>query len=88
MTTNFQCALTDKHISELYTIMIISKKWSRFTEKINQCRSKHNLIQYMLEQMKDIVQYTVIITKIEDMIRDLIAQLNVDLYSDDTTKFE
>ncbi|CAF3357729.1 unnamed protein product [Rotaria sp. Silwood2] len=88
MTTNFQCALTKKHISELYKITIISKKWSRFTEKINQCRSKHNLMQYMLEQMKDIDQYTVIITKVEDMIKDLNTQLNVDLYSDDTTKFE
>ncbi|CAF4754788.1 unnamed protein product, partial [Rotaria sp. Silwood2] len=38
--------------------------------------------------MKDIVQYAVIITKVEDMIKDLITQLNVDLYRDDTTKFE
>ncbi|CAF3144286.1 unnamed protein product [Rotaria sp. Silwood2] len=84
----FQVALNEINISKLHTAMIISKKWDRFLLTINKSKSKHNLVQKLLQAIKKIILYADMISELENLINRLHIQLNVELINDDTKKFE
>jgi hypothetical protein len=84
----FQSALKETNIIELYKIMLISKKWDQLLQNISQCQLKHNLVKSLLEEMKRIIPHTDMICELENKVIQLKSQLNVELISDETTKFE
>ncbi|CAF3745049.1 unnamed protein product, partial [Rotaria sp. Silwood1] len=84
----FQVAVNEINIFKLHTAMIISKKWDRFLLTINKSKSKHNLVQKLLQAIKKIILYADMISELENLINRLNIQLNVELINDDTTKFE
>ncbi|CAF3541480.1 unnamed protein product [Rotaria socialis] len=84
----FQTALDDVNVNELYKVMLISKKWDKLLQTIRQCQLKHNLVKNLLEEIKRIISHTDMICELEKMVIQLKNQLNVELVSDETTKFE
>ncbi|CAF2001897.1 unnamed protein product [Rotaria magnacalcarata] len=84
----FQSAVEEMNITELYKVMLISKKWDRLLQNIRQCQLKHNLVKKLLEDIKRIIPHTDMIFQLEKMVIQLKNQLNVELVSDETTKFE
>ncbi|CAF1002767.1 unnamed protein product [Adineta steineri] len=85
---NFQSALEEMNIIKLYRVMLISKKWDKLLQNIRQCPLKHNLVKKLLEEMTRILLHTDMICELEKMVTQLKNQLNVELISDETTKFE
>ncbi|CAF0846527.1 unnamed protein product [Adineta steineri] len=84
----FRIALNRKNIYQLHQVLIISKKWNSFLEKINRCQSKHLFIQNFLIFMKNIILYKDMIDEVEKLVHALIDQVNGELINDDTIKFE
>ncbi|CAF4857658.1 unnamed protein product, partial [Rotaria sp. Silwood1] len=84
----FQSALEEMNIIELYKVMLISKKWDKLLQNIRQCQLKHKLVKKLFEEIKRIISHTDMICELENMVIQLKNQLNVELVSDETTKFE
>lgn len=87
-STTFQNAFAGKNINELYNTMVISKKWDRLVQNIKQCTLRHELVKYLLDEIKTVMSYSDMVSELEKFANHLKAQLSIELISDETTKFE
>ncbi|UJR35218.1 hypothetical protein I4U23_027984 [Adineta vaga] len=84
----YRTALGQRNILDLYESVIISQKWSTFLEIIRHCRSRHNLIQNVLTETRNITLYRDMIFEVAQLMNNLQTQLNIELINADTIKFE
>ncbi|CAF0784452.1 unnamed protein product, partial [Adineta ricciae] len=84
----FRITLNAKNFHQLGQLLVISKKWDPCLEKIRQCRSKHPFMKNFVSITKNLTQHTDMIDEVENLVRVFIEQVNVELVTDDTIRFE
>ncbi|CAF4400626.1 unnamed protein product [Didymodactylos carnosus] len=80
--------MEETNIVELGKTILIAKKWDKLLQSINQCQLRYNLIQNLLKEIKSVVPFIEMISELEKLVNELKTQLNVELISGKTTKFE
>lgn len=83
-----QPALVEMNVIDVYNTVSIAKKWDTFLQHINRCTIKHDLIKKLSKEIKFVISYTDMISKLDIFIKYLKDQLNVELINDETTQFE
>ncbi|CAF1610759.1 unnamed protein product [Rotaria magnacalcarata] len=84
----YRRAIDGLHIVELGEVLRIAKRWDGLLQKIKQCHLKHESIQVLVKNIMNVIPYTNMIAELQKKISYLRDQLDVELISNDTTKFE
>ncbi|CAF4032068.1 unnamed protein product, partial [Rotaria sordida] len=84
----FRILLKNMNIIELHKVILISKKWQKFLEKIIQCQMNHDLLQIFSKQMTNVISYGDMISELDQIINHLTSQINVEFITKETTIFE
>jgi hypothetical protein len=88
ISNTFRISMNELNIKPLHEVINITERWDGFLQKIKNCSCRHNLIQSFLNNMKSISLYSDMISELKKKIIDLTKNLDVELTSDETTRFE
>ncbi|CAF4058236.1 unnamed protein product [Rotaria magnacalcarata] len=83
---NYKDALKEMAVDNLHTVMNISKKWEKLLDTVNSM--KDGATKSLIPDVRDVVTHTAMVSDVSKEIKSLKTQLDVELISDETTKFE
>lgn len=84
ISETFSLAINEKNITELQKVLLASKKWQKFFEKLTHAQSEHKALGNF---SKKHLSYSDMSAKLEEMIELLLKEMNVAFITDDTTTF-
>ncbi|CAF2770029.1 unnamed protein product [Rotaria sp. Silwood2] len=85
---NYRLAISKMNVIELRQVLIVAKQWDVLVRNIRQWRPQHSSMEKYLQGITNVILHADMIIELERAINNLIVQLNVDLISDETTRFE
>ncbi|CAF3045236.1 unnamed protein product [Rotaria sp. Silwood2] len=84
----FRISMNELNIKSMHEVIKITERWDGFLQKIKSCSCRHSLIESFLNNMKSIIFYSDMISELMNKIIDLTKNFDVELTSDETTRFE
>ena len=84
----YRQALETMTIDDLHTALAISQRWQKLLHQVKDCATRDGTTKSLIPDVQNVVIHTDMICGITKEISSLKAQLNVELISDETTKFE
>jgi energy-coupling factor transporter ATP-binding protein EcfA2/uncharacterized protein YukE len=84
----YQDAIREINILLLYITIEKSKNWELLLQMIKQSDVKHDSVQTLKKNIEKILSYTDMISLLQNKINHLKSQLNVELISDETARFD
>ncbi|CAF3261739.1 unnamed protein product, partial [Rotaria sp. Silwood2] len=85
---NYQDALKEMAVDNLHTVISISKKWEKLLDRVKDFSMKDGAMKSLIPDVQNVATHATMVSDVSKEIKSLKAQLNVELISDETTKFE
>ncbi|CAM4908372.1 unnamed protein product [Rotaria socialis] len=84
----YRHAIETMTIDDLYISMTISKRWQKLLYQVKGCDTNDGVLKSLIPDVRNVAIHTDMISEVTTKISCLKAKLNVELISDETTKFE
>ncbi|CAF4540523.1 unnamed protein product [Didymodactylos carnosus] len=84
----YRHALKNVAIDGLHSTIVTCKRWRNLLQQVKDCTLKDDPTESLIPDVKNVVTYSEVISEVTKEINCLKAQLNVEIISDETTKFE
>ncbi|CAF3676046.1 unnamed protein product [Rotaria sp. Silwood1] len=84
----YQTALDTLTVDELCRTMAISKKWDILLNEVRNCRTKNNATKALFPDVRLVTKHDDMVEKVVKEVDDLKDKLEVELISEETTRFE